>query len=373
MTELFIHHPFGIQASYRFSSHAGTAPDVLVVSRDPGSANALIPVIERLRQDDPAIDIRFLPDLVAKQIFLKRYELEEAPLEAPPRTVLTSASVSCNELETHARTIYPGVPLVAVEDNYFTSYAWLERLRALRLPFPERYCAIDAVSARKAVETFPELAGRVVVTGQPACDVIASERTADIGADARRRLGVGPEESVVFFASSPGLLQLVQAMATRLGSMKTPFRFVFRHHPRDSVSKEAYESPLTEAGVRILDVGTLTNAQALCMADVVMTSFSSDPLLALCRRKAVVYLRDRKYLRMEGSDELLPPPVEAGVAAMIDDVDVLASILTGILSDVSKRLRLDAPGYYRLDGQNARRAADAVRRFMTPVAENGQQ
>lgn len=353
---------------------------VLVVSRDPGSANALVPVIDRLLDDPAPPVVMFYVDGQAKDIFLKRFEPEERScpdgsalhvMSDYPRlhVILTCASVSNSDLETYARVACPGVPVVAVEDNYFMSYAWFERLRESGIEFPERFCAIDDISAHKASQTFPELVDRIAITGQPAFDRFVGETTDAIDASMRMELGL-EGESVVVFAATTKLLPLVQAMAPHLAAAnrRTPFKFVFRRHPRDTVSEEDYRNALLGAGVDLLDTGRLTMDQVGCLADLVMTTWSTEALHAVCRGKPVIYVRDPSCMKVEGVNVINPPPVEAGAAMLVGAVAALESVLGEdflpvMESDMASTMYADALDFYLMDGENAARVAVDVRDF----------
>ena len=103
---------------------------MLVISRDPGSASALAPVMELLHHDD-SIFMRVLTDGRAEEILEKEFPMKDITPQdmtigadqilGTPDVLLVNSSVSEKGLETYAVATYPEVPMILVEDYYTSS------------------------------------------------------------------------------------------------------------------------------------------------------------------------------------------------------------------------------------------------------------
>lgn len=180
---------------------------ILVLSRDPGSGNALAPVLELLRKEE--VEVQTVVDGRAEEIFRKRFPVEVeqeeglAALESAvtPDVLLTGPSEEPG-IEVAAAATYPQAPMVVLDVYYGDSLRLFRKLKERGIPLPSRVCVMDQEAARINVEHYPELADRMGVTGLPSFDRFATEDTAGIGGATREKLGLGQDEKVVVWMAT---------------------------------------------------------------------------------------------------------------------------------------------------------------------------
>ncbi len=194
-------------------------PEVITVCGDAGGAKAVAPVIERLRADG-RVDVRALAYVQACQMWAERnLEFEELRLPMPSSNVaqilstreaallLTGTSVNPFGLEKQfigeARRI--GLASLTVLD-FWSNYALRFSDDTGRLAFVPDLIAVMDDRALNEMVTEGFSPSRLVITGQPAFDELASYRSRMSPArrsTVRHSLGVGSEELLVVFASQP--------------------------------------------------------------------------------------------------------------------------------------------------------------------------
>jgi hypothetical protein len=275
-------------------------PSIVVVTGDPGGANALAPVVSRLR-DEGRVDLHSLVYREARSVWTKR----ALPFEALPESregfdpasalrergaQLLLTGTSYNPVEWEKRFILAarslGLPSIALVD------AWVNyRLRFSddhgRLAFvPDLVAVMDEAARAEAIAEGLD-AHRLVVTGR-----FTPERRAQI----RRDLGVPPDGRLVMFASQPIALLLGTDASnplfpgyterTVLGGLAKALESIARRHPapltlavRPHVRENAAELRLPEArGVRAVLAAAVDSRELALAADLV-TGMSSVVLM----------------------------------------------------------------------------------------------
>ncbi|MFA6006957.1 MAG: hypothetical protein WC764_04520 [Candidatus Paceibacterota bacterium] len=358
----------------------GEKENILVISRDPGSAGALAPVMELLHHDDTII-MRVLTDGRAEEILEKEFPMNDITPQdmtlgadqvlGTPDVLLVNSSVSEKGLETYAVATYPEVPMILVEDYYTSSLGFLQRLKERKLSYPKKICVLDSEAKNIIVKEFPELEGSIEITGQPAFDRFATEDTEGLKTDARRELSMMPDEKIITFVSaSMGTdIKLVEKMADELKKVKAKFRIAFTVHPRDNTPRETYQKIFREAGIACINVGQLGFNKVGAASDVVVMIISTEGLNAIYRRKPTVHITDPRFVvPLKGLTP--PPPVTLGASVGLDDVNGLADTVAELLDPESAKnaeLRKHMEQNYPVDGKNAQRVADLL---MAEMAKN---
>ena len=196
-----------------------TAPCVVAVAGDPGGAEALAPVLERLLGDG-----RVRPALFPYREAIRLWEargLRAAPLTGAlsrdaardllareqAKALVTGSSVNPDQLErvfiAAARDL--GIPSLSILD-FWTNYRrrWADPAGDLS-DLPDIIAVMDdRARAEMVAEGFP--AERIEVTGQPAFDRLPRMRagfTRGRRDAVRKGLGLAPGEAFVLFASQP--------------------------------------------------------------------------------------------------------------------------------------------------------------------------
>lgn len=356
---------------------------ILVVSRDPGSANALVPVLEILHED-PMIKMNILTDGRAQEIFQKKFKttdimpkgLKNMVLEADiaiDKPVVLFIDPSQNEqgLETYAGSTFDDVPIVLLEDYYGSSLKYLKRLKESKLKLPEKVCVMDEGAKKIILTHFPELVNATEVTGQPAFDRFALENTKMISDEVRKQLGIDDNEQLITFMSSLEGVDFVKAFAASLVSLdKTGLKFVFRRHPRDNITYEEYEKIFKEKGISLLKTNQIETNDIGAASDLIITSTSTEALNAIYRRKPVLNIIDKK-LDIYASREI-PVSVELGASVGISDIIKLPEMLPELLnqqSELNSNLKKNMTRYYMQDGKNAQRVAAIVQQVIASQSQ----
>jgi hypothetical protein len=148
--------------------------------------------------------------------------------------------------------------------------------------------------------------------------------------------------------------------------MAGDFYFAFRRHPRDNVSFETYKKILTDAGIRVVDTEEFSTNDIGAASDVVLTTWSTEGLNGIYRRKPTVHITDSHFSIPEALDLPLPPvKLEASVG--VDRIDEMSRVLPQLLdlgSSLNKKLREKMEEHYPADGKNAERVANIVRQYL---------
>ena len=364
---------------------------LMVFSRDPGSASALIPVMKELMGD--SLSISAVVDGRAEEAMRKAFpESTEATPRASafaldeyvgrPDVILIDPSASERGLETNAASLFPSIPTVLIEDFYGTANGYLDRIRDMQKTMPEvsapaRICVMDEAARRIIAERHPELAASIVVTGQPAFDRFATEDTPAIRERVRSELGLTTDDLLLSFMGIPNQLSDITRLAPQVkaagGALGRRLVFVFRRHPRDNVQSEAYERVLRDAGVDAPEKayemeGTsyrIPTDDIGAASDIVLTVSPTSGVEAALRRIPVVYMNDAMERKLSVPTPL--PPLSLGAGAGISTVEQLPELLARILepdSEVTARMKDAMERYYTADGKNAERVADVVRSIL---------
>ena len=360
-----------------------------IFSRDPGSIAALVPVMEHLRKKGFALAA--VCDGRAEEMLRRKFSTKDAADDSlfalekslgEPDVILTDTS-SEKGLEVNAAVQFPHTKTVLVEDYYRTAVSYLERLMAIRQTMPEvrlpdTICVMDEEAREIVVGRFPDLAGRVVITGQPAFDrFIDKDKIAKERESARRELGLRPNDKLVTFIGTSGQLEDMRAIAPYMKEVAERYEkesgghlvFAYRRHPRDHTLHPEYQRVIDEFRLtqssranqldHYGDYAMPTDAIAAA-SDLVMTNWSTIGLDSAFRRIPVLYLSD-ETIRPRPKNVLYPaPPMKKGCGAEIFDIRRIPEFMPELLDPESERvktMKANMAGHYTTDGKAAERVA----------------
>lgn len=366
-------------------AEAGGAPaeakKILIATRDTGSGNALTPVMELLRHDSN-IQMDILTDGRAQEIMQKKFKTSDITPSGMVlgsdrsigrvNAILTNSSPSNIGLEAYAAGTFNESPSVVVEDYYTSSFNYLEALIERKLPLPEKICVMDEAARALVAEKFPELGGRITVTGQPAFDRFAHEPTEEIMSHVRKKLGLTPQDKLVTFMATftpdfPCNEGGIQKLARQFAATGPDTALAFRIHPRDNTPYASYETAFKALGIKTIDTRTLSTDEVSAASDMIITTWSTEGLHGIYRRKPTIHLIDASLNRIPETLTLPIPPVKLGASVGIDNVQKLSdsiNLLKGP-SETLAQLEMNMKKYYPLDGKNTQRVADEVRGVMS--------
>lgn len=352
-----------------------TSQKILVSTRDPGSGNALIPVIKELLANH-GVQIDVVADGRAKELIEKNFSTDDLTPEdsilaadniiGTPKVILMDRSTSEMGIDTYVAATFPEVPKVLVEDYYTTATNFLLELIKRNIPLPNRVCVMDLEAKNLIVDKLPQLSEIIEITGQPSFDRFFEEDTEGIAQEVKRKLGLNPADKLVSFMSTIDEPEKIKLLAEALKKIPDDFYFVFRRHPRDNTSYEEYEKILTEAGVKLIGTDNFSTDEIGAASDVVLTTWSTEGLNGIYRRKPTVHIINKDF-RIPESLTLPLPPVKLGASIGVDNIDDIETILPKLLdsnSDLSEKLKVNMAKYYPADGQNSKRVADIVRDYL---------
>ena len=237
--------------------------NLLVSTRDPGSGNALLPVLKELA-GDKELHIDVATDGRAQEIIQANFETTDSTPKGnigalaadtimnTPQVILMDRSTEMG-IDTYVTATFPEVPKILVQDSYTNTIPFLLELIQRKLPLPEKICVMDDAAKDMIVKKFPQLEQTIEVTGQPAFDRFTQENTEQLAHEVKKKLGLQPTDRLVSFMSTMDEPEKIEKMAEALKGIANNFYFAFRRHPRDNVSYETYKKILTNAGIRTLD------------------------------------------------------------------------------------------------------------------------
>ena len=350
--------------------------NLLVSTRDPGSGNALLPVLKELA-GDKELHIDVATDGRAQEIIQANFETTDSTPKGnigalaadtimnTPQVILMDRSTEMG-IDTYVTATVPEVPKILVQDSYTNTIPFLLELIQRKLPLPEKICVMDDAAKDMIVKKFPQLEQTIEVTGQPAFDRFTQENTEQLAHEVKKKLGLQPTDRLVSFMSTMDEPEKIEKMAEALKGIANNFYFAFRRHPRDNVSYETYKKILTNAGIRTLDTDEFSTNDIGAASDVVLTTWSTEGLHGIYRRKPTVHITDRNFRVPEGI-ELPLPPVTSGASVGLENVADIAQILPQLLDEhsaLNKKLQEGMADHYPADGKNAERVAHIVRQYL---------
>ena len=346
---------------------------ICVLSRDPGSGNALTPVVNLLRQEKE-MELLALADGRAEEIFCKNFSvtadesgregLDALKAAGAPNLFLTGPSEEPG-IEVSAVATYPEVPMVLLDVYYGDSLRLFKKFKERDLPLPARVCVMDEEAERIILEHYPEFKERISITGIPSMDRFASEDTEGINLHTRERLGIAPEEKlVVWMATIDMTKELLRASVEELSQSKTPFTVIFRRHPRDNTPYDDYRAIIAEVGLRYVDTQALSSDEVGAAADLVLTTTSTEGLHAMYRRKPSIHVNDERHKKLYPGIFLPLPQVRSGASMGTEDVQELSGLVNELLDPLSARnqeLLRNMETHYPRDGKNAARVVEVIK------------
>lgn len=342
---------------------------IVAVSRDPGSASALVPVIALLHKN-PEMTLDAIVDGRAQEIFQKSFiSTDITPQNAlaidttigTPDMFLMDPSISEKGLDDYIFSTYPEVPKVLIMDSPMSLYI-LKQLEERGLSFPDKICAIDEDMKKTIVQKYPTLKDRVEVTGQPSFDSLALENTEEISQKIKQELGLPADAIVVTFMATNVPKEYVAALAKELGSIKNIY-VVHRKHPRDNTSPNEYQRIFENAGVQLVDTNSYPTSDIGAASDIIITTWSIEGLHAIYRKKKTIHLVDTEFINIPPNVDFPLPHVKLGASVGLTHMSELSGCINELLDDTSSlstKVTENMARFYNADGKNTERVAQVI-------------
>lgn len=339
---------------------------ILAVTRDPGSGNALIPVLEKMMTNGN-FEIYALTDNQAQEIIQKTLPTQDvSPSESalsiansmPKPDALLIDSSKEQGLETYSANNFEEAPVILVEDYYATAQRYLRRLKDMSLPLPVKICVMDQATKDLIIHDFPEISNRIIITGQPAFDKFHKEDTEKISESVKDRLGIKPNEKLYsFMAMSDMNEETATKIATQLQKHPKDFFFAFRKHPKDNTPSQVYNKIFENHGIRALDTDGYSTDEISAASDLIVTTWSTEGLHGIYRRKPTIHITDSNLSNIRPELTLPLPPVKLGASIGLNDLNDLSPSIASLEkgSDSVSKLQTNMEKYYPRDGKNSER------------------
>jgi hypothetical protein len=394
--ELFETKLFSLKHSASLEQESGREQEkrhtILIVMRDPGTANALLPVIDKLKDSN---NLFFLCDGKALSSLNKEgYDLnDETPDEGllsensslsdqnlNPDLILTSRAASNAGLESFARSTFSDAKIVLIEDIYDSAGDFISRGQESNQSFQkdenmrqaDKICVIDEEARDIILSQFPDvpdLDKKIEVTGQPSFDKIYQEDSMAIRQETREDLGVEPNERlVIFFGVSRGVGDSLEKILPQMKELSSSnVKLIFRPHPRDPISPDEYSHLLDQSGVNFIDfnIGNkYTSDEIVNASDVVVTTTSTVTFEAIYRRKPVINITAPSA---PNTRSMVEPALNTGASLEVSDLNDFRAVLGNILNNnnnVADQLRDSQEYNFRLDGRNTDRVVQVIEKTL---------
>ncbi|PKL70352.1 MAG: hypothetical protein CVV30_03055 [Methanomicrobiales archaeon HGW-Methanomicrobiales-1] len=341
---------------------SNTVPTVIVVSGDPGGANAAAPVIIRLINDDRVKVMAF-----AYREACNLWKEKNIPFtQLPDNTTVLSASeilskcnakllftsTSWNQQEFEKtfllvarRLSIPSIAIIDYPSNYTIRFS---DITGNPVYLPDKIAVMDATTRDEMVsEGFePDI---IMVTGQPAYDDLGSWKSAfstEKREALRKKLGVNPGELLVVFASEPlfsgtpsrpsypgytkkeVLHSVISALDEIQRTCNQKITLIIRPHPRENPNEFA-----GELGERIhIIISTTGNSREIIMAADLVTGMTTALLVEACYLGCIVVSVQPGLIQKD-----ILPTNRLGYSYPIYSVENVTPVLRTLLLDSHRR------------------------------------
>lgn len=378
---------------------------VLVLMRDPGSANALLPVVEKLKDK---YNLSFITDGVASD-YLQKQGLdlvdktpaegllaasigdddtnEYSPLDTEhfnPDLVLTTNTSSDSGIENFARATFTDTPLVLVEDIYETARDFIGRGEKVKdagvhMREADKICVIDETAKQKILRDFGDsiegLENKIEITGQPSFDKMYYEDREGISNRVREGLKIGRDDKfIVFFGVDRDMKKELETIANGIKlTTSGGIKFLLRTHPRDPISAEDYEEYnkiITSAGIEQVDASKAaeyTTDEINIASDMVITTTSTVTFESIYRNKPVINITAQEPSEYIAA---IDNAINNGASLEVSDFSKFADAFKKLFynegGSVDKMIK-NQKKFFPLDGKNAERVADVIEKVITSV------
>lgn len=203
---------------------------------------------------------------------------------------------------------------------------------------------------------------RILVTGQPAFDYIATEDIVSVRRKVHSDLGLDSDtELVVFMGQKGGTKEAFEILvegfkkSSILGEKR---KLVIRRHPRGSLSAE--DARRIARGLPVVDTDHLPTSEIGAAADVIATIASTEGTTAVMRRKPSIHIVTPGVMLLTETPKLLIPVVEDGSAIRVTDSQQIAKALQLSTDPNYRRQLVERDNPWIQDGKSAERVATAL-------------
>ncbi|MDO8429454.1 MAG: hypothetical protein Q7S88_02385 [Candidatus Daviesbacteria bacterium] len=371
-------------------------PTVITGFRDPGGANAHLPVIARLLDKANVCvltDSRGQQQLEQSGLDLRRDKFEGSALLAASQA-LTLADVVLTGLSDNLGTelllmansqwdnlngVVQRPLIIGLEDYPGANARWyFGNKKVPSWIVPDYLCVVNEWSKDEELKFLPQGFDpeRVVITGQPSFDRLAKEDRVKIRRDVRQKLEIGESDIFVTYMGTVTTgdpigetAKTLQTLVPILKSVDPKIRLALRAHPRDMTDPEVYNQAFRPMKDMRVDTTGLTTDQVGIASDLVISNGSTTGVDAVYRGipSVNVFLAPNNYFsqqpqsHQEVLDKFPLPTVEDGASPLAINSQELGNILDKIFNEQSyvTKLKQKMAGW-KVDGRATDRVTDLV-------------
>lgn len=386
------------QTKFFWSRKGNQYPTIVACFRDPGPANATLPVLAKLQESANicvVCDGRGQENLEAAQLrFFQDPDIPNVLLSISDLTTLadvlltTKSSDSGVELSLMANAQWSRLQqtvlrpqIVELEDYPGCIARWHYGDKNIpRWIQPDKILAVSEWGKRKELEFLPQDFDpkRITITGHPNDDRLAFENVAKVRAGVREKLQLGDRPLIVHMGTLPSS-DTVNTLKPLVNILQKPeFNdtfLIFRPHPRDVGTLAEYEtiySPIknrtllgtNDIMVPILDLSTDKITDALGMTATVLINHGSTTGVDAVYR-GIPTINTFIYNPPQNKEEILKgyplPVVEDEASPLATTSEELNQILGQLLHNQTYQNQLRTNmARWKVDGHAADRVAELV-------------
>ena len=353
---------------------------VLAVMKDPGGIQAVMPVVEILRQLGMKVLLvangKAAEVLPGQEEGVMIYNTSEEALERInpfPDLLITSICTGGGigrDLVPLVRQRHPQAKVVAIQDSW--SGGLFKEWNDLRYR-PDFIFVNDDVGANLVKKAWPDFdSDRIKTLGYALLDQYASIDQVAIQKSARKKLGLSGDKPVILYcgqtvASGQTLYELIQS----INDIQHHCYLMPRQHPRMAtdaapIETEYWHKAEYTATYPLLISSTICTAtEAIVASDLVTGMFSTMLMEAACLQKPVVSIMypelGQSWFETISSGRETKYPLESlGACSTTRNPKQLRKVLEVFFRDGTLHQELAQKNAFRLDGKNAERIAEFV-------------
>ncbi|MDP3724701.1 MAG: hypothetical protein Q8R11_03670 [bacterium] len=351
------------------------APFILIGARDPGGANALLPVLRSLLQSECQVGV--LTDSKAKEMlstklpdFFSYHNLDPLRQVAsmrPDAVVVGLTSFQPGiEMTLTANAAIDGIPVVWVEDYPGCIFPHYRDIQTVPWLLPDVLCVANEWAKQRELDANPTFSPeKVIVTGLPNLDRIAHEDRIGTRVRVREELGISPNETLIVYMGIPteANLETLHALVQALRHFpQVPIRLVNRRHPRDTIHQSFYKEILSPFGDQVIDTDTFSTDDIGLSADLVVTTYSTTGIESVYRQIPTLHILIPEIIaKAESSNIEDPIVVQDGASPCARTKGEIAPLLERFFFDpVLQTTLVSRMRHWTVDGMASKRIAELI-------------
>ncbi len=355
---------------------------VVMSMRDPGEGSVFLPIVKKLEQDGE-FSISIFADGSGAKILENKLGIKNqlgkgdvlvkiAQVISKADLILVSQSSDSGiDMSLVATAKGSNISILAIEDFPGTVSVQDGGVLENRNPLliPDWQCVMTEWSKRKLLKLRPELnPNRVIVTGSPAFDNVDLSKKEEVKNEFRRKHGIDQNERIIVWvgqmgeADSDSLKLFVENLK---GIELDDYRLIIRRHPKDERSNSFFNNVTADLSYHLLDTMGEPIDKVRQAADLVVTMFSTEGLMAVCEQTPTILIMIPEFLRLSGYDRINIPVAEDGSATVVQEKDQMGQVLKDVLFNVEFQKKFkERMKDWKIDGKATERIFNLIKKIV---------